>query len=169
MNDEAWMRIALSLARRAFEAGETPVGAAVVKGDVLIAAACNGVISRGDPTAHAEMLAIRQAARALGDWRLTGCTLYVTLEPCAMCAGAVVRARLSRLVWGARDPVCGCAGSLYRLTEDRPLGWYAPSDGGVLARPCGALLDAHFARCRAERHIFAGNACINGENAYNGC
>ena len=146
--DEAWMREALNLAREALLAGETPVGCVIVRGEELVCAARNRREELQSPLAHAEILAIDGAARALGRWRLSDCALYVTLEPCPMCAGAISQARLGRLVFGAFDRERGCAGSVYRITEDPAFAWYAPADGGVLEKECAALLDAFFARAR---------------------
>ncbi|MEA4897626.1 MAG: nucleoside deaminase [Eubacteriales bacterium] len=146
--DEAMMREALREAHEALAAGELPVGAVVMRDKAIISRARNEREQTGDPTAHAEVLALRRAAEALGGWRLTGCTLYVTLEPCAMCAGAAVAARVERVVWGAPDERAGCAGSLYRLTEDAAFAHYAKSDGYVLEDECRALLDAFFGRRR---------------------
>ena len=148
MDDAKWMRAALIEARRALDAGELPVGCVIVKDNQIVAAAHNLRERTGDPTDHAEIAAIRLAARATGDWRLTGCALYVTLEPCPMCAGAISQARLGRLVYGAADPKYGCAGSVYRIPEDPAFHHFCKSDGGVLAEECAALLDAFFASRR---------------------
>lgn len=151
MTHERWMRAALEQAEAARRAGEVPVGAVVVLGGGIIAAAGNRREADGDPTAHAEVLAIRAAARACGQRRLHGCTLYVTLEPCPMCAGAIALARPDAVVFGASDPRAGCCGSVYRLTEDAALGLGStPAHGGVLAAECTALLDAFFAQRRGE-------------------
>ena len=148
MDDAKWMRAALSEARQAYDEGELPVGCVIVKDGQCIAAGHNQRERTGDPTGHAEIAAIRRAARALGDWRLTGCALYVTLEPCPMCAGAISQARVSRLVYGAADPKYGCAGSVYRIPEDPAFNHFCKSDGGVLAEECAALLDEFFAERR---------------------
>ena len=150
MSDADFMREAVAEAVRAAEAGEMPVGCVIVKDGRIIARGRNACEAQRDATAHAEMLAIREASRALGDWRLTGCTLYVTLEPCPMCAGAIVHSRLSRLVFGAGDPVQGCAGSLYRITEDPAFPHFCPAEGGVLAGECAAPLNAFFSRRRGR-------------------
>lgn len=150
MADERMMALALEQARLALEAGEIPVGAVVARGDEVIAAGHNCRELDRDPTAHAEVVAIRAAARALGGRRLTGCTLYVTLEPCPMCAGAIVMAGLSRVVYGAPDPRQGCAGSVYRITEDPAFSHFCPADGGVLAEECRAVLDAFFQSARKK-------------------
>ena len=152
MNDETLMAAAIEEARRALAEGELPVGAVVARDGEIIARGCNRRENTGDPTAHAEIEAIRAAAAALGGWRLTGCTLYVTLEPCAMCAGAVVAARLSRVVYGASDPAAGCCGSVYRLTEDPAFGHFAPADGGTARDVCRALLEQFFAGRRKGEH-----------------
>ena len=140
--DEEMMRVALSEAAAALQAGEIAVGCVIARGGEIIARAHN---DRGsDPTGHAEILAIRQAARAIGDWRLADCTLYVTLEPCPMCAGAIVMARVGRLVFGAYDPQYGCAGSVYRIPEDPAFPHFCRSDGGLLREECAALLRKSF-------------------------
>jgi tRNA(adenine34) deaminase len=142
--DELWMRRALELASRCAEHGDVPVGAVVVREDREIGAARNERELRGDPTAHAEILAIREAASVGQGWRLDGGTLYVTLEPCAMCAGAIVLARLDRVVFGAADPKAGFAGSLGNLVQDRRLNHEATLVPGVLADESGELLRAFF-------------------------
>jgi tRNA(adenine34) deaminase len=142
------MRRALELASRCAEHGDVPIGAVVVRHDQEIGAAGNERELRGDPTAHAELLAVRHAAAAAESWRLDGCTLYVTLEPCAMCAGAIVLARLDRVVYGTTDPKAGFAGSLGNLVQDPRLNHEATLVSGVLADECGDLLRAFF---RARR------------------
>jgi tRNA(adenine34) deaminase len=142
------MREALSLARLAGERGEVPVGAVVVVDGRVVGRGANARESDRDPTAHAELLAIQGAARALGRWRLSGATVLVTLEPCAMCAGAMVLARIDRLVYGASDPKSGAAGSLLDLTSDPRLNHRFPVERGVLADEAGELLRAFF---RARR------------------
>ena len=142
------MRMALTEAERAMEAEEVPVGAVIVRGNQVIAAAHNQRETLADPTAHAEMIAITQAASALGDWRLTECTLFVTLEPCPMCAGAILQARIPHVVFGALDPKAGSVTSLYQLLEDRRLNHTASVTGGVLAEECGRLLRDFFAAQR---------------------
>jgi tRNA(adenine34) deaminase len=142
--DEQWMRRALELASRCAEHGDVPIGAVVVREDREVGAAGNERELRGDPTAHAEILAIRQAAGAGESWRLDGCTLYVTLEPCAMCAGAIVLARLDRVVFGTTDPKAGFAGSLGNLVQDPRLNHEATLVSGVLADECGDLLREFF-------------------------
>jgi len=146
--DEKWMREALLLARQAEAAGEVPVGAVLVKDGALIGSGWNQPIGAHDPTAHAEVMAIRAAAKSTGNYRLVGTTLYVTLEPCAMCAGALVHARVARLVYGAADPKTGAAGSVFDLTRTDKLNHRLEVDGGVLAEECGGLLKDFFTRKR---------------------
>ena len=150
MTDIDFMREALAEARLAAEAGELPVGCVIARGDEIIARAHNACEALRDATAHAELLAIRMASAASGDWRLNRCTLYVTLEPCPMCAGAIVQARVGRLVYGAADPGQGCAGSLYRVCEDPAFPHFCPSEGGLLAEECSALLKDFFERARRQ-------------------
>ena len=138
------MRAALEEARRCLEHDDVPIGALVARGGEILAAAGNERELAGDPTAHAEILALRAAASAARSWRLEGCSLYVTLEPCAMCAGAIVLARVDRVVFGAADPKAGFAGSLGNLLEDPRLNHRVPSTGGVLAEECGDLLRSFF-------------------------
>jgi len=147
---EAWMAAALEDARRALAANEVPIGAVVVLDGAIVGRGFNQPISSGDPTAHAEIVAIRQAAAALGRWRLTGLTLVVTLEPCPMCAGAATAARLARVVYGAADPKAGAAGSLWDLLRDTRLNHHPEVIGGVLAQECGALLRDFFATRRSR-------------------
>jgi len=142
--DERWMELALEEAALAREAGEVPVGAVIVRGEELLARALNRPISLHDPSAHAEILAIRQAAAAAGNYRLAGTTLYVTLEPCIMCAGAIIHARIERLVFGAADPKNGAAVSLYRLFEDRRFNHAVAITGGVLREACAEILSGFF-------------------------
>ena len=143
-NDEYWMALAIEEAHLAEAEGELPVGCVIAKDGRLIARARNARERTGDPTAHAEILALRAAGEALKSWHLTGCTLYVTLEPCPMCAGAIEQARISRLVYGAPDPAQGCAGSVYRLTEDPAFNWFCPADGGILSAECAEPLGRFF-------------------------
>jgi len=138
------MAEALALAREAGARGEVPVGAVAVLDGRVVGRGANARESARDPTAHAELIAIQEAARALGRWRLTGVALYVTLEPCAMCAGAMVLARIDRLVYGASDPKAGAAGSLLDLSSDPRLNHRFPVERGVLADECGELLRAFF-------------------------
>ena len=142
------MRLALEEARAAASTGDVPVGAVVARGDEVVGRAGNAREREQDPTAHAEILALRQAARALGSWHLEGCTLYVTLEPCAMCAGALVLARIDRLVLGAPDPKAGFAGSLGDIVRDGRLNHEVEVTVGVLAEECGEVLRAFFASRR---------------------
>ena len=142
------MRLALEEARAAAAGGDVPVGALVARGDEVVARAGNAREREQDPTAHAEILALRQAARAVGSWHLEGCTLYVTLEPCAMCAGALVLARIDRLVLGAADPKAGFAGSLGDIVRDGRLNHEVEVTVGVLAEECGEVLRAFFAERR---------------------
>lgn len=144
------MSLALEQAREAAAAGEVPVGAVVVRDGEVIATGRNSPVGDSDPTSHAEIVALRAAARALGNYRLDGCTLYVTLEPCAMCVGAMLHARLQRVVFGARDPKTGAAGSVVDLFAQRRLNHRTLSEGGVLADECGALLAQFFRDRRME-------------------
>lgn len=143
------MREALKEAAAARDADEVPIGAVVVQAGLVIGRGHNLRETLKDPTAHAEMLAITAAAADVGDWRLDGCTLYVTLEPCAMCAGAIVLARLDRLVFGARDPKAGACGTLYSIVTDARLNHQVNVVEGVLAEPCAGLLRDFFAEQRA--------------------
>lgn len=146
---ERWMELALREAAIAGEEGEVPVGAIVVRDGVIIARDHNRRERLQDPTAHAEILVINQAAAAIGSWRLEDCHLYVTLEPCPMCAGAMVQARIPLVVFGAHDSKAGACGSLYRITEDSRLNHRAQTIGGILAGPCGEILTAFFSKQRA--------------------
>lgn len=142
------MRLALREAERAAREGEVPVGAVVVQGDRLVARAHNRPVHLKDPSAHAEILALRRAARKLGNYRLKGCTLYATIEPCAMCAGAIVQARLGRLVYGARDPKAGANGSALAVLNHPKLNHQVEVVTGVLAEDCAAILRNFFRRRR---------------------
>jgi tRNA(adenine34) deaminase len=142
------MGLALAEARRCLEWGDVPVGSVVVRDDQVIGAGGNQRERLGDPTAHAEMLALQEAARHVGSWRLSGCTLYVTLEPCAMCSGAMVLARIERLVFGAPDPKAGFAGSLGDLMRDPRLNHRVEVTSGVLAEEAGEVLRLFFAERR---------------------
>ncbi|MGC9454740.1 MAG: tRNA adenosine(34) deaminase TadA [Phycisphaerae bacterium] len=144
------MAEAIRQAQLADAAGDVPVGAVMAKDGRIVAAEHNRRIIDADPTAHAEMLAIRSAASALGDWRLNGCTLVVTLEPCCMCAGAAVLARLDRVVYGAADPKAGAMGTLYEIGSDERLNHRLEVISGVLADECGALLTDFFRRQREQ-------------------
>lgn len=143
--DERWMRRALELALRAEGEGEVPVGALVVRGDQVLGEGWNRPIVAKDPTAHAEVLALRAAATQAGDYRLGGATLYVTLEPCPMCAAAMAHARIARLVFGAWDPRQGAAGSVFNLVAADAMNHCVDAFGGVLSDECGALLRRFFA------------------------
>ena len=148
--DPAAMRTALDEAEKAFREGEVPVGAALYLGETLLWADHNRREAMKDPTAHAEMLCLRHGAGKLGDWRLKDCTLYVTLEPCPMCAGALVMSRLGRCVFGAADPEAGCCGSIYDLPADPLLHASTAWRHGVLESECRALLDRFFNMKRKE-------------------
>jgi tRNA(adenine34) deaminase len=147
-NDIRWMKEALKEAEIAYALGEVPIGAVLVEDDQILASAHNLRETRHDPTAHAEVLALRLGAERKEHWRLTGTTLYVTLEPCPMCAGALINARIGRLVFGAFDPKAGAAGSLMDLLRDERLNHRLPVCGGVLAEECGGLLRKFFAERR---------------------
>ena len=146
---DVWMKKALDQAVAAYDQGEVPVGAVVVYQNRIIAEACNQREALHDPTAHAEMVAITQAAEALGSWRLLDCTLYVTLEPCPMCAGAVVQARIPFVVYGTPDPKAGACDSLFNITSDIRLNHQAAVLGGVLREDCKAILQLFFREQRA--------------------
>ena len=146
--DRFWMRHALGLARQAAENGEVPVGAILVRGDVLIAEAFNLREQCGNPIAHAEMLAIQTASKKIGNWRFTDTTLYVTLEPCPMCAGAIVLARIPKVVYGATDPKSGAVDTLYNILQDDRLNHRVEVVGGVLAEESRALLKSFFQQRR---------------------
>jgi tRNA(adenine34) deaminase len=146
--DERVMRLALEEAHAAAAGGDVPVGAVIVRGDEILARQGNAREREQDPTAHAEILALRQASSAIGSWHLEGCAMVVTLEPCAMCAGAIVLARLDRLVFGASDPKAGFAGSLGDLVRDGRLNHEVDVTVGVLAEECGEILRSFFAERR---------------------
>jgi len=148
--DAHWMRYALELAERAAAEGEVPVGAVVVLDDKVIGEGWNRPISSDDPTAHAEIVALRAAAQAMGNYRLPKTTLYVTLEPCVMCAGAMVHARVARLVFGAFDPKAGAAGSVFDILGSERLNHRVAVEGGLLAEECGARLQAFFRERRGQ-------------------
>jgi tRNA(adenine34) deaminase len=147
------MEVALAEARAAMAAGDVPVGALIVRGDEIISRASNRTLQDQDPTAHAETLALRDASRVVGHWRLSGCTIYVTLEPCAMCAGALVLARIDRVVFGAWDDKAGMAGSVGDLLRHPRLNHRPEVLGGVLADETGALLRDFFARRRGRAFV----------------
>ncbi|HET9041972.1 MAG TPA: tRNA adenosine(34) deaminase TadA [Burkholderiales bacterium] len=147
-SDEQYMRAALALAQEGGRAGEVPVGAVVVAAGAIVGRGFNAPISRHDPSGHAEIAALRDAAARLQNYRLPDCDLYVTLEPCAMCAGAILHARIRRLVFGARDPKTGACGSVVDLFAAPRLNHHTTAAGGVLAEECGALLSGFFAAKR---------------------
>jgi tRNA(adenine34) deaminase len=151
LDDIFFMREAISLARAAECLGEVPVGAVVVRDGRIVGRGFNSPIGESDPTAHAEIAALRDAARNLGNYRLPGCELFVTLEPCAMCAGAMLHARLARVIYGARDPKTGVHGSIVDLFAVERLNHHTTVTGGVLADECGTLLSTFFAERRARR------------------
>lgn len=153
--DRYWMNRALDLARRAADAGEVPVGAVLVRGEEVIGEGWNQPIGACDPTAHAEVLALRTGAAQSGNYRLVDSTLYVTLEPCPMCAGAIIHARVARVVFGAVDPRAGAAGTVFNLLQSTTLNHCAEVSGGVLSDACGTLLRDFF---RARRLKPAANA-----------
>lgn len=156
------MGLALSQAREALAFGEVPVGAVIVRGGQILSRAFNLRETLHDPTAHAESLAIRLAGRALGSWRLEGCTLYVTLEPCPMCAGAIVQSRIPIVVYGATDPKAGACRSLYRLADDPRLNHRAILRSGVLADECSALLREFFQVRRPRATAHPSEGCLSG-------
>jgi tRNA(adenine34) deaminase len=147
--DERWMALALDEARRAAEEGEVPVGAVVVMSGRLVGRGHNAPIALSDPTAHAEIVALRAAARATGNYRLEGATLYATVEPCLMCCGGALHARIGRVVYGAADPKGGAVASLYRVLDDPRLNHRVAVTGGVLAAACGEQLSEFFRARRA--------------------
>lgn len=149
------MERALLLARRAASWGDVPVGAVVVRDGRIVGEGANVRERDADPVGHAEIVALRDACRAAGRWRVDGATLYVTLEPCVMCAGALVSARVARLVYGATDPKGGAVRSLYEVCDDPRLNHRLDVRGGVLAEPCGAVLSAFFRDARRKRRILA--------------
>lgn len=150
MSDATYMQAALELAAQAAGVGEVPVGAVVVKDGVIIGRGYNQPITQADPTSHAEIMAMREASRALGNYRLTDCDLYVTLEPCVMCAGAIMHARIRRVVYGASDPKTGACGSVVDLFADHKLNHHAVVSGGVLADAAVVLLQEFFAQRRGK-------------------
>nr|WP_245964802.1 tRNA adenosine(34) deaminase TadA [Trinickia dinghuensis] len=160
--DRRYMALALDAARSARAAGEVPVGAVLVRGDEVIATGFNHPIGGHDPSAHAEMAALRAAARSLQNYRLPGCELFVTLEPCLMCAGAIMHARIARVVFGAHDPKTGACGSVVDAFANRQLNHHTEVEGGVLATECGDALKSFFAdrrrTIRAERMAAAADA-----------
>lgn len=153
MNPEAYMTEALIEAKKAAALGEIPVGAIVEKGGVIIGRGHNRTESDKDPTCHAEMLALRQAAQALGGWRLSGCRLYVTAEPCPMCAGAIVLARIQTLFIGTMDPKTGACGSLYNIPQDSRLNHAVDIQTGILQEECAGILKEFFRHLRDQKKI----------------
>ena len=149
--DTDYMQMALDLAQHAALSGEVPVGAIVVKDGVVIGRGANAPINLQDPTAHAEIIAMREAAQYLGNYRLVDCTLYVTLEPCAMCSGAMQHARIAKLVYGASDPKTGACGSVLNLMNEPKLNHHTEVLGGILAEGCGAVLVKFFKQRRLKR------------------
>jgi tRNA(adenine34) deaminase len=147
-NDHDFMRIALEEAQIAYSAGEVPVGAVLVLDGQVISRAHNSPITLNDPSAHAELLALRQAGKMLGNYRLVGADLYVTLEPCIMCAGAIVQARLARVIFGARDPKCGAVTSLYNILTDERLNHQVEITEGILQEECGEIMSRFFRQKR---------------------
>lgn len=148
IDDCRFMTDALELAREAWKMGEVPVGAVVVRDGEIIGRGFNHPIAAHDPSGHAEIMALRDAARNVGNYRLPGCTLYVTIEPCVMCTGAIFHARIARVVYGAREPKTGAAGSIVNLYEEPRLNHHADIEGGVMAEECGGLVSAFFAERR---------------------
>ena len=150
ITDTEYMQIALDLARQAALNGEVPVGAIIVKDGVVIGRGSNAPIGLHDPTAHAEIIAMREAAQYLGNYRLVDCTLYVTLEPCAMCSGAMQHARIAKLIYGASDPKTGACGSVINLMGESKLNHHTEVHSGVLTVECGAVLTAFFKQRRSK-------------------
>lgn len=149
--NKAFMAEALKEAALAAEMGEVPIGAVIVRGDEIIAAAHNLVETSKDPTAHAEMLAIRKAAARLGGWRLTGCHMYVTVEPCSMCAGAIVWARIEKLFIGTDDPKGGACGSIFNIPQEKKLNHYTEIETGLLREECSEIMKTFFKKLRDRK------------------
>lgn len=145
------MRMALEEAKVAAEAGEVPVGAVIVRDGKVVARAHNRVEEAGDPTAHAEMLAIRQATAELGGWKLPGCDMYVTVEPCSMCAGAIVWARINKLYIGTMDPKAGACGSVFNIPQEKRLNHFVEMEEGLLADECSAIMKDFFRKIRDSK------------------
>ncbi|MDW3939636.1 tRNA adenosine(34) deaminase TadA [Staphylococcus saprophyticus] len=152
-NHEFYMEVAIEEAKKAGNIGEVPIGAIIVKNDEIIARAHNLRESEQNPTAHAEHIAIQRAAAALASWRLEGCTLYVTLEPCVMCAGSIVMSRIPSVIYGAKDPKGGCAGSLMNLLQEPRFNHRATVEFGILEESCSQLLTAFFKNIRKNKKI----------------
>jgi len=148
--DYDFMKIALEEAEEAYRRGEVPVGAVLVREGNILARAHNSPIARNDPSAHAEMLVLRQAGEKISNYRMTGAELYVTLEPCVMCAGAIIQARLGRVIFGARDPKCGAVGSLYNILTDERLNHQVEITEGILREECGEILSRFFQQKRVK-------------------
>ena len=155
LHDEDFMRLALAAAKQASDEGEVPVGAVLVREGEVIATGFNRPIGQHDPSAHAEIAALRLGAKVLSNYRMPGCTLYVTLEPCAMCAGAMMHARLARVVYGAPDPKTGACGSVVNLFAEEKLNHHTRVTGGVLAAECSTMLSAFFAERRRQSRVTA--------------
>ena len=150
---EKWMRLALEEAKIAEELGEVPIGAVIVRGGELVAKAYNLREITQNPMGHAECLAIKEASEKLGSWRLTDCDLYVSLEPCPMCSGAIVQSRISRVIYGARDPKAGCAGTLMNLLQEPRFNHEADIIPGILEEPCKTILSQFFKSLREKRRL----------------
>ncbi len=151
MTDNDYMQIALQLAKEAALAGEVPVGAVIVKDGIIIGRGANSPINQHDPTAHAEIIAMRDAANSIGNYRLVDCTLYVTLEPCAMCTGAIQHARIAKLVYGAKDPKTGACGSVINLMGEAKLNHHTTVLGGIMEAECGVVLSQFFKQRRLNK------------------
>lgn len=149
--DIEFMRLAIEQARNADALGEVPIGAVVVRDGAVVASACNRRETDQNPAGHAEFLAMQEAARALGRWRLAGCTVYVTLEPCLMCAGLMYQARIDRCVYGASDPKAGALGTLYQVNDDPRLNHQFAVSSGVLREECAGLLSSFFKKLRGKK------------------
>jgi tRNA(adenine34) deaminase len=149
-SDYDFMKIALAQAEDAYRRGEVPVGAVLVREGNIMAQAHNSPIAKNDPSAHAEMLVLRQAAELIGNYRLAGAELYVTLEPCIMCAGAIVHARVERIIFGARDPKCGAVVSLYNILDDKRLNHQVKITDGILSEECGEIISRFFREKRIK-------------------
>lgn len=149
-SDYDFMKIALAQAEDAYRRGEVPVGAVLVREGNIMAQAHNSPIAKNDPSAHAEMLVLRQAAELIGNYRLAGAELYVTLEPCIMCAGAIVHARVERVIFGARDPKCGAVVSLYNILDDKRLNHQVKITDGILSEECGEIISRFFREKRIK-------------------
>ncbi|MEJ8548361.1 tRNA adenosine(34) deaminase TadA [Brevibacillus borstelensis] len=150
---EKYMRAAMQEAEKAAALGEVPIGAVIVRNGEIVGRGFNLRETQKDPTLHAEMIAIREASARLGGWRLIGCTLYVTLEPCPMCAGAIVQSRMEQVVYGAKDPKAGCAGTLMNLLDEQRFNHQVPVIEGVLAEECGQMLKDFFRGLRKKRGL----------------